>query len=275
MLNIIVFSGGLGNQMFQYAFYMALKKRHVFCIFAFDIRDSKVCHNGFELFRIFGIRNQLNCKLFSLLSLCLNSLIQRFYVEKQRNSLVYYPSIMEQEHCFIKYEGFWQSPLYFREIEPLVRKKYRFDKKLLNQASCLLLEKLEREEWCSVHIRRGDYLTESIVGVCSIEYYQKAMAHITATTGCANFCFFSDDIDWVKENLSTDHAIYVDWNHKEDSWQDMYLMSQCKHNIIANSSFSWWGGWLNANMNKVVVAPKKWFLNAKIDDIIPASWVRM
>lgn len=272
MLNIIVYSGGLGNQMFQYAFYLALKKRHMFSIFVFDIRDSKTCHNGFELFRIFGIRNHLNC---SLLSLCSDSLLQRFHVVKQQKSLVYYPNVMEQNHSFIKYEGFWQSPLYFKDIEPLVRKSFHFDEAMLNQQSEGLVRKLKQETWCSVHVRRGDYLTESLVGLCSIEYYQKAMAHITATTGCDKFCFFSDDIKWVKEKLPTEKAVYVDWNHKADSWQDMCLMSSCKHNIIANSSFSWWGAWLNANASKVVVAPRKWFLNAEEDDIIPLNWERI
>ena len=90
-----------------------------------------------------------------------------------------------------------------------------------------------------------------------------------------SFIFFSDDVDWVKENFKQENVKYINWNHKEESWQDMYLMSRCKHNIIANSSFSWWGAWLNSNTNKIVIAPTPWFKNSLDYDIIPSSWIKV
>lgn len=86
---------------------------------------------------------------------------------------------------------------------------------------------------------------------------------------------FSDNIEWCRANLSMEDALYVDWNNGVDSWQDMYLMSLCKHNIIANSSFSWWGAWLNENPNKIVIAPKQWMKSDVGVDVIPKTWIRI
>ena len=86
---------------------------------------------------------------------------------------------------------------------------------------------------------------------------------------------FSDDMDWVKNNISISNALYIDWNKSENSWQDMYLMSQCKHNIIANSTFSWWGAWLNQNPNKLIIAPKKFLNTIETPDLIPSDWIKL
>ena len=113
---------------------------------------------------------------------------------------------------------------------------------------------------------------------CDMDYYKNAVELITKGDTSFKVFLFSDDIEWVKENLSLPcEMIYVDCNSGRDSYRDMQLMSLCKHNIIANSSFSWWGAYLNTNPEKVVVAPKKWFADESINesDVIPTSWVRM
>ena len=98
------------------------------------------------------------------------------------------------------------------------------------------------------------------------------MSFMSEKLNSPTFIFFSDDMDWVKENILCTQAIYVSCNHGADSWQDMYLMSQCKHNIIANSSFSWWGAWLNENQGKIVITPTRWFNYSPNYDIMPQGW---
>ncbi|MDD2505652.1 MAG: alpha-1,2-fucosyltransferase, partial [Bacilli bacterium] len=133
----------------------------------------------------------------------------------------------------------------------------------------------------SLHVRRGDYVlnstTNKVHGTCGINYYNKAIDIVTKENPEAVFFVFSDDCDWARNNLKINHEKYfIDFNGKENCHEDIRLMSLCKHNIIANSSFSWWGAWLNNNKNKIVVAPKKWF-NVKINtkDLVPENWIKI
>ena len=125
-----------------------------------------------------------------------------------------------------------------------------------------------------MHIRRGDYVSNSksnsIHGTCSLEYYREAVKIINEKYKNSIFFVFSDDISWKKENLLIQNAVYID--NKTIPHEDIYLMSLCKYNITANSSFSWWGAWLNQNKNKVVIAPKKWFLK-KENEIASKNWI--
>ncbi|MGC3976990.1 MAG: alpha-1,2-fucosyltransferase [Paludibacteraceae bacterium] len=105
--------------------------------------------------------------------------------------------------------------------------------------------------------------------------YENAVKYIKDTVGKVRFYVFSDDPEWVNTNFGLENAVYVQHNTDSDSWQDMYLMSQCKHNIIANSSFSWWGAWLNANPAKIVIAPRKWWRLFDKDDVVPSEWIRL
>lgn len=131
----------------------------------------------------------------------------------------------------------------------------------------------------SVHIRRGDYLSASFANgfgnCCPLDYYQRAIAMISKTVDKPLFVFFSDDMEWVKENFAGEDCLFVSHNKGVDSWQDMYLMSLCNHNIIANSTFSWWGAWLNHHEDKMVIAPKKWWSTIENDDVVPETWMRI
>jgi hypothetical protein len=132
----------------------------------------------------------------------------------------------------------------------------------------------------SIHVRRGDYLNhESYKNICGLNYYCSAIRYIKTLIMDPFFIVFSDDILWCKENLnnilSDTSVIYVDWNTGKESYKDMQLISNCKHNIIANSSFSWWGAWLNTFPNKIIIAPKKW-LNTNIESTPRiANWLLM
>jgi hypothetical protein len=142
-----------------------------------------------------------------------------------------------------------------------------------------LAKKISQSKSVSIHIRRTDYVsnpnTRRFHGICDMDYYYKAVKMIAGKVHSSNFFLFSDDINWVKENFRIKYpTIFVD--HIGSDAEELLLMSLCKHNIIANSSFSWWGAWLNRNLSKIVIAPKKWFkVNVNERDIVPQEWIRI
>lgn len=274
MIKTIVFNGGLGNQMFQYAFYLQMKKKQPLSIFLFDIDYSQSHHYGYELDKIFHINSIKQVKNHQIIKQYCPFYNKIFHTIQQENSLEYKPQILSTHYPFIKYEGFWQSEYYFKNIEKDVRKAFLFNTDLLSTKNKEISTILTNNNSVAIHIRRGDYLQQpDIFGVCTTEYYAKAISYIQSRINNTQLVFFSDDIEWVNKNLHYNNALYVNWNTGNNSWQDMYLMSICKHNIIANSSFSWWGAWLNNNENKIVIAPQKWFLFSPNHDIIPNKWI--
>ena len=175
--------------------------------------------------------------------------------------------------------GYWQSEKYFADIRDDLLKKFVFpeSKNIKNRE---VLGDITRDESVSIHIRRGDYLNSQenydlFGGVCSLEYYKRGIEYFRQHYKEAVFYVFSDDIDWARNNLKAAEFVFVDWNNGKEDYYDMYLMSQCKHNIIANSSFSWWGAWLNSNRDKQVVSPSRWFNKYQSKDTICEGWLRM
>ena len=274
MLRIIKYEGGLGNQMFQYAFYLALQKKHPFSLFLFDTRNSLYCHNGYELSRIFKKISRIKERIFYILLYHFPSLLKICRQEKEKVSLKYDDSVYKKSGC-IEYKGFWQTDKYFKSIRNDVLKTFQFETKLINKKTRCCVEKINAEESVSIHIRRGDYIQEPFRLTCDDDYYNNAIAYIKSKIPNPHFYVFSDDQDYVKSLFQLDNVTFVDWNQETDSWQDMYLMSKCNHNIIANSSFSWWGAWLNDNPGKIVIAPKLWFEGSYNEDIVPNSWQRI
>ena len=168
------------------------------------------------------------------------------------------------------YDGYWQSYQYFDSWRDVILKEFTFPKiSMEDKLNFELNERLKNEEnSVGIHIRRGDYLKNwKYCGLCGIDYYQKAIAYILEHIKSPKFFLFSDDIDWVKENISPllkgYGVTFVNWNHSINSYKDMQLMAMCKNLIIANSSFSWWAAYLNQN-NPIVVAPEKW-INSFMD----------
>ena len=173
-------------------------------------------------------------------------------------------------------EGYWQSEKYFKDIETTVRQEIRLRSPLSDRARDLA-EKIKNTRSVSIHFRRGDYAsdrkTNVLHGICSPDYYQKAIKYIAQRVQEPEFFVFSDDIPWVKENFNCNYPVtFVEGTAREQ--EDLMLMSACQHNIVANSSFSWWGAWLNTHTDKTVIAPEQWFKdpNIKVDDLIPKSW---
>lgn len=273
MFNVIKFQGGLGNQMFQYAMYLALRNRKPNSLFFFDIGGSVGCHNGFELPTIFPSISLCRATWYSRLRYRTPFLFKHLKTLKQPDSLTFYPEYLQEKSDAV-YDGFWQSEQYFLDAKDAILKHFSFNETLLNNATLEMRNKLIAEtESVSVHIRRGDYLSETFRLTCSLEYYKKAISLVSEKLDAPHFYFFSDDITWVKENFPYINATFIDWNKSKDSWQDMYLMSLCKHNIVANSSFSWWGAWLNKNTTKIVIVPSLWFNDGSKQDIQPTSWL--
>lgn len=181
------------------------------------------------------------------------------------------------------FEGFWQSEKYFNKT--LVKDSFTFNKSFNSESGKIAGEIAKCPNPVSIHIRRGDYIssnaTNQLHGACSITYYQNAIKQITDSINNPYFYIFSDDPDWVEQNLlpGLNNATPVSHNMGKNSWQDMALMSTCKHHIIANSSFSWWGAWLNPHPEKIVIAPQNWFAQktAYFDDkdIVPENWLKI
>lgn len=287
---VVFLQSGLGNQMFQYAFYLAKKARgeNITCDIGFILLRNP--HNGFELERVFDIAlsskkpRLLLCRILKRLKKklpILYSLISFLFdcdlVEDTVPS-VYSPSLLPHKGTAF-YLGYWQTEDYFKEIRNVIEKTFQFRLHLLNKESQKLLEDIENRNSISIHIRRGDYFFpqyKSTYGeVCSLEYYVKAIERMRELVGNGVFYVFSNDIGWVKQNMNIPNPVFVDCNHGQDSWQDMCLMSHCKHNIIANSTFSWWGAWLNSNVSKVVLSPSHFLNTDKRSDIIPPDWIKI
>ncbi len=285
--------GGLGNQIFQYAVgrALSLQRRQPLHL---DISGfaGYALHQGFELDRVFNCPTEIATKrdVRSILGWQSSPLARRILARPstmafRRRSFViephfhYWPKINNvPKDCYLV--GYWQSEKYFADATIQIRADLTFQHPLKNQ-NAELAKEISQVNAVSLHIRRGDYAHNlkaiSTHGLCSLEYYQAAVRHVAERVEHPYFFIFSDDIAWVKNNLKINFPCqYVDHNHGAESYNDMRLMSMCKHHIIANSSFSWWGAWLNSNADKIVVAPKRWFANkTDIQDLIPPDWVSL
>ncbi|NWE45776.1 alpha-1,2-fucosyltransferase [Pseudomonas gingeri] len=279
--------GGLGNQMFQYAAARALSLE-LDSELLLDVSsfDSYPLHQGFELDRVFKVEASLARKedVRKVLGWQQAPLINRVLKKSQFSKLrkkslaiepffQYWAGIHSLPgSCYLS--GYWQSELYFRKFSEVLREDFFF-KSGMSRENIYFADRIHRVEAVSVHIRRGDYINNSIYASCSLEYYKSAIAYISSRCDSPVFFIFSDDIDWARGNLNFDaEHHYIGHNKGSESYNDMRLMSCCKHHIIANSSFSWWGAWLNPSPGKIVVAPKQWFTNGtNTQDLIPSEWV--
>lgn len=283
-MQIIRILGGLGNQMFQYSFYKSLNNSEENLLDITDFNHYKL-HNGFELEKVFQLNNVKHAELrdIEVLSDCkldVLSRIKRKIMGRKKTHIIESYLHFDEKYGNMKnvyFDGYWQSEKYFKNIEKEMRKEFIFQE-FDEKENLEILKKIEKTNSISIHIRRGDYLNHPLYSsTCSIEYYETAIKYMKNKIEKPVFFIFSNDIAWCKENLSFDEAYFIDWNIGKRSYRDMQLMSLCKHNIIANSSFSWWGAWLNNNLDKIIIAPSKWLNDERvdIDDIIPEGWIKI
>lgn len=195
-----------------------------------------------------------------------------------KNLLINYLNKIKRRLGFFVDE-YYQNEKYFIDIADEIKKEFVLKNDFSAKAK-EYLQRIENSNSVSLHIRRGDYVANKKInayhGVCGLDYYNEAMKIIKEKINNPIFFVFSDDIHWAEENLKGTEFVFVSCPEIEDV-EELILMSKCKHNIIANSSFSWWGAWLNKNPEKIVIAPKRWFNDKKAEqiNIAPANWLRI
>lgn len=286
--------GGLGNQMFQYAAGRALAQRYdtellletsfyndertgctsrKFQLDHLQIRPTRIVENELVVDTevSFTFLGHLKTAAREVLHSGENKL-QRF---REQSPLYNQDFARLPDNIYL--DGYWQSEHYFSKVINDIRSEFVPVTDVAGKCD-ELLQMIGSYNSVSVHIRRGDYVTSPEVafvhGVCAPDYYQTCMREISRQVESPLFVIFSDDIEWVKHNFNVPYRhILVEQDHSKTPEVDLSLMSLCNHNIIANSSFSWWGAWLNDNPEKIVYAPKKWFKDdRRTTDIVPERW---
>ena len=285
--------GGLGNQLFQYAAARALAVRHHTEV-AFDLsyltRSASVRETfreyALDAFGIIPVPPPLPEKIaFGMIRIAPGKIIQKTLQKalsavRYNESSSFDPNLEQRTSPRTYLNGYFLSEKYFRSVEPQLRTELRFRSSL----STPLAQKIQSTSAVSLHVRRGDYVTNpethKLHGLCSLAYYQSAVAYLAERQPDIYLFVFSDDIAWARAHLVFPHPVhFVDENKQDKPYLDMQLMSMCRHHIIANSSFSWWGAWLNPSPHKIVIAPEHWVadtaLQAQTRDILPNGWVKI
>lgn len=278
---IVRFKGGLGNQLFQYGLYKNLE------LLGKDVRADISDYEENRDSRNFLLRDigmklvYANANDIEKYRGRLNSIIEivrrkyglrkSYFGEKED---IFDKKIFLLDDIYL--DGFWQNELYFKEIESEIREElinllYQND----NVKKTDLKNKIENENSIAVHIRRGDYIKKNSIytNLGESDYYDKAIEYIRNKVENPVFYLFSDDTEWIKEKYRGKEFVIVEDYEGKSEQEDLILMSKCKHNIIANSSYSWWAAWINCNNKKIVIAPKEWFFINKKTNIVCSSWL--
>jgi hypothetical protein len=289
--------GGLGNQMFQYALGLNLTKRNnanlafdtVFLNDRFPRREFSYRKFDLDIFPIearFTFLSKISQKFpvpgfwlaIDLLLMKLKEVSGIQKIVKEKEEFRFYPGALKEKENLILW-GRWQNARYLSGIEDELRAAFHFRFPLFGEAK-KLGEKIKSLNSVSIHVRRGDYVNfknmKTIVGETNVAYYEAAIRYVAERVDRPHFFIFSDDLDWCRKNLkiSFPHTFMTnETTGPKDSFH-LELMSSCKHNIIANSTFSWWGAWLNQNPGKIIVAPKQWERNndSKKTGVVPEEW---
>jgi hypothetical protein len=277
MDKIVKISGGLGNQLFQYSFGRYLELNFGFKV----IYDLRTIQNGSTFTNRLTLINDLikninyNDNKFyknELIYRLRRKLIHDYFPDYSK---IYVENVLKEKVLKIEelskkkyFDGYWQTLKYVNSIENELRSDLNFNESLVNL--CLIdYNIISNSNSCSLHIRRGDYLlphNKKIFAECGIDYIQKSINYIMLKFPDTKFYVFSDDINWAKSILKGDNYHFID-KYNNNPIADLFLMSTCKNNIISNSTFSWWGSWLNNNTNKMIICPKLWYNNSTLNKI--------
>ena len=291
---IVRLMGGLGNQLFQYAAARRLASWHdtilkidtswlnasqqrSYCLGAFSVPEAfasldetaRLIGAGSVAFRMYLRRLTQRCRPYF-----------RRHIFSESHVGPYDPNILRTPRD-VYLNGYWQSEKYFADIEERLREELLI-KDEPGAPNRMMLERICNNDSVSIHIRRGDYVSDPAIqrvhGSLTIQYYQRCVDIVAQRVASPHFFVFSDDHDWARENLRISYpTTYVSHNDPSRPHEDLRLMSACKHNVVANSSFSWWAAWLNSNPHKIVLAPRHWFQEPRYDtrDLVPSAWLRV
>lgn len=288
----IKFQGRMGNQLFQYAFAYHLAKRYKTKIKIADIWHYKTPRNHNFALRHFaidwslvgnrhaGFTERVQQKLQKYLPAFLQARPPQVFADE--NYEEFHEKFIATTYRFRGtplFDGYWQDERFFKPVEHAIRAQFRVAR-APSKDNALLLEKIQAANAVSLHVRRGDYaLPEALpsFGFCDLHYYRSAVALMASKTRDPYFFVFSDDIAWAQEHVAVHPRMhFVDINGEAAAHEDLRLMYSCKHHITANSSFSWWGAWLNPSPEKIVIAPTPWFVDPDArKDIVPSSWITL
>jgi hypothetical protein len=278
--------GGLGNQMFQYAFgkSLAISKKADLSIDSsifdnYELRNFQLDKFNVDYKRlpvnkmsVYNISNKYKLHTLKILDKYLRVIPKMFFEKKL---WVFDDSVFNSESFL--FVGYWQSFKYFENIRDVLLKEFTL-RYSLETTNLDVLYRIQSSNSVSLHIRRGDYVVKKSKqqsDVCPIGYYEEAIKIINNKIINPCFFIFSDDIEWVKLNLNVEFLncefVYDNGNNPEC---DLELMKNCQNNIIANSTFSWWGAWLNNNIDKTVIVPKIWMYGLPVSkDLVPTDWI--
>ena len=289
---IVKVLGGLGNQMFQYASARSLAVS--------QNADLKMDISGFEkyqlrkytldqfhiaghfaqpgnLHRIEQLRNKISNKI--LLKLLHSFKDNNVTYVKEKRLFAYDSRIKRLNNSIVYLYGYWQHPNYFNQHKDKLLKEFTLKKKP-DEKNKKILDNIQSDNSVAIHVRRGDYLSNpkanKFHGLCRLDYYDTAVAYMKKKINKPVFYIFSDDPAWVKKNITIGENVYVcDINPPSKGIEDFRLMRNCRHFILANSSFSWWAAWLSEHHKKIVIAPKKWLNNqdSATNSFIPDNWI--
>jgi len=283
---IVKFKGGLGNQMFQYATARALSLQYEQPL-SFDLswygqQAERETPRYFTLgqYRITGNEAEpSDCQ--RLKPGAMQNLWKRFLVGLDRGwHYRFRPSVLKRRADYYL-EDAYQSFKYFDRYTDVLRQELVLRTVWSEEGEVMRKRIALSPQSVGLHIRRGDYVSDKLTswyhGGCTLEYYQKAIEIVRKRFGTVTLFIFSDDIEWAKENLKTDLPMVFVSRPAIADYEELLLMSQCQHQIIANSSFSWWAAWLNPAAEKMVIAPAQWLKAVKIktDDLLPPEWIKM
>lgn len=266
-MKIVTFKGGLGNQIFQYAFYLYLKNIYKGKIYGFYNSIWLSDHSGLEIGKVFDIE----LPKATIISNIIVFLVRFLNIFNKKNFFFCNDKFWNINAIY--FDGYWQDKKFLLESNNWIKfKDIKIDKNI-NE----VLQKILNTNSISIHVRRGDYLEKrshtSYANLYELKYYEKAIEKIQKYFNNPSYFIFSDDINWVKKNLIIKNATYVSSPFSKQSHLDIYLMSKCKSNIIANSSFSYWAAFLGLN-EKIVIYPSNWFSSGeRSPNIFKNNWI--
>ncbi len=298
-MKIVNIIGGLGNQMFQYAFAVALQRKYPeervlidTQLYSFPLlktyKGNNFYHNGFEIQQIFPNASvpiasfkEIAEVSYYIPNYILNKAIKRFvhhrkseFIQSYKEAYVFNSNVFKSNASY--FDGYWMSPAYFDFCRNDILKIYAFSdfKSAENKELAFLLKS---KNSVTMHIRRGDYVgAENFKDICTLAYYRNAVIEVRKIISNPEFFIFSNDLDWCRKNLKEEFGdskvVFVTNNKGADSYCDMQLMSLARCNILANSSFSWWGAYLNQRDDHIVFCPEKWVNNLCYDDVYVGDW---